>query len=260
MTDHLHPKFAHHFPGIVWNMIALPQQHTLLLEVRNHEQKQVTFSALHYVDNTFLWRDVKLEEPWWINLGASSQGVIVFTIYLDTSNPDKKGIIAYDLYNLKLLWWNNDFSLSAVEEDKVFGVSMKMGAKNIVLDLNSGTELTTSQALPSEKISNTFLKPLLYKEGTPYFDSVKRYLGAKLNLLPVIALEYLESSSHIFISYYVQDNGLTNYISVLSHAGDVLLHEKTGENLKGIGQDTFFILAGCLLFVKNKQELISYFL
>jgi hypothetical protein len=51
---------------------------------------------------------------------------------------------------------------------------------------------------------------------------------------------------------------LANYLIVLTSEGDVLLHEKAAENLKGIGIDTFFLLEGSLFFVKNKCELIRY--
>ena len=111
-----------------------------------------------------------------------------------------------------------------------------------------------------QKKTDAVIRPSLYSEGTSYFNTVKIFLESRLNLLPVVALEYLEYDSKIFISYYTKENDLANYLLVLSHAGELLLHEKLDESLKGIGQDTFFILSGCVIFVKNKRELISYFL
>ena len=87
---------------------------------------------------------------------------------------------------------------------------------------------------------------------------MKTFLGQKLNLTPVVALEYLELDTFIFVSYYVAEGDLVNYLLVLSADGKVLLHEKLDEHLKGIGLDTFFILSGCVIFVRNKRELVSY--
>jgi hypothetical protein len=56
----------------------------------------------------------------------------------------------------------------------------------------------------------------------------------------------------------MQEVGLANYLIVLTADGDVVMNEKAGENLKGIGIDTFFLLEGSLFFVKNKCELVRY--
>ncbi len=62
------------------------------------------------------------------------------------------------------------------------------------------------------------------------------------------------------MSYYVTESGLSNYLVVMDGEGEVLLHEKLAEQLKGIGMETFFVLAGCVFFVKNREDLVSYFL
>jgi hypothetical protein len=251
-------NFSHSFEGIVWSTLVVPDGDIILLEVRYQERKAVTFSALDYQRNTFLWRDMKLDEPWWVNLSAASQGVMLFTIYLETNNPDKKGILAYALVSQKLLWWSNDFSILRVWGDKVSGMTMKWGTKEVVLDLLTGKEITGERPEPGSTATPKAVKPLQYIDGTPYFETVKTFLGQKLNLLPVLSLEYLEHNTLIFISYYVMEDGLANYLLVLSGEGDLLLKEKIDSQLKGIGLDTFFILDGCVFFVKNKVELVSY--
>lgn len=257
MNRSLELYFSHTFNGTIWNTVISPDEEVLLLEVRDHQNRQVTFSALQYTDNTWLWHEVKLDEPWWVGLAAASQGVILFTIYLDTANPDKKGIVACALTDCKLLWWNNDFSMVAMEEECVRGVSSKYGFKELMLDLKTGKELT-GIIQPQAEPPTVWVKPVQYTEGTPYFETVKTFLEQKLNLSPVAALEYLEWEGFIFVSYYRTEVDLVNYLLVLSAEGNVVLHEKLDEHLKGIGLDTFFILSGCLIFVRNKRELVSY--
>ena len=259
MTGRPRFNFSHRFTGVVWNTVAMPESSILLLEIRDHQQKSVSFSALHYQENKFLWRDFRLEESWWVNLAAASGDVVLFTIYLETQNPDKKGILAYGLSDQKLRWWNNDFSLTSVERDRVTGFSSRFGAKKIALDLHSGQEVPVTPDA-SEPGVHALIRPVQYAEGTPHYETVKTFLSQKLTLLPVRALEYLEYESLIMISYYISHEGLANYLLVMDKNGNVLLHEKLGEQLKGIGLDTFFMLSGCLFFVKNSEELVSYFL
>jgi hypothetical protein len=258
LTGGLQQKFSHSFDGAIWNTLALPEKNILLLEIRNVDRKQVSFSALDLEHNIFLWRGVELEENWWVEMSAASQEVILFSIYIDTANPDTKGILAYSLQGPKPLWAQADFSITGVDRTGVHGVASRPQAKPLVLDLHTG------QSLPGTDFEGStdtrIQRPFQYVEGTAYFNTVRTFLNNKLNLSVVTALEYVESGDRIFISYYVQEKSLVNYLIVLSAAGEILLQEKLDEQLKGIGQDTFFILAGCLIFVRNKRELRSYFL
>jgi hypothetical protein len=249
-------NFSHVFEGVIWNTLASPGTAVLLVEIRNSERKRVTFSALECNSGKFIWRDKSFEEPWWISLGAVSDGVVIFTMYLETNNPDKKGVFGYHIQDEKMLWWHNDFSLVAVSNKTVEGISSKYGFKEVTLDLITGQE--TSDPKHEPKNPDPVIRPHQYLPDHRYFDTVKTFLEQKFNLSPVMALEYLEHDSIIFISFYVQENELANYLFMLSADGNLLVKEKLDEQLKGIGLGTFFILSGCVFFVKNKAELVSY--
>ena len=108
------------------------------------------------------------------------------------------------------------------------------------------------------EIQERSLRPNQFFEGHSYFETVKTFFGQKFNLLPITALEYLEYDSLIFVSCYLQENDLTNYLFIISTDGNLLLKEKLDEHLKGIGLDTFFVISGYVFFVKNKVELVCY--
>jgi hypothetical protein len=249
-------NFSHVFEGVIWNTLTSPGTGILLVEVRNGEQKRVTFSALESNSGKFIWRDKSFDEPWWISLGAVSDDVVIFSIYLETNNPDKKGVFGYHIRDEKMLWWHNDFSLVSVANRTVEGVSSKYGFKNVVLDLTSGRE--TTEAQKEQERDDPVIRPHQYLPDHRYFETVKIFLEKKFNLSPVMALEYLEHDSIVFISFYVQENELANYLFMISADGNLLMKEKLDEQLKGIGLGTFFILSGCVFFVKNKAELVSY--
>ncbi|MBA4058259.1 MAG: hypothetical protein C0490_26315, partial [Marivirga sp.] len=195
------------------------------------------------------------DEPWWISLGASSGDILLFTIYLETNNPDKKGVFAYHIEDRKVVWWNNDFSLTALANGQVFGVTSKYGTRSVVLDMLSGREIAPRD---TGEMKEVVIRPHQYLDDNEYFATVKTFLSRKFNLTPVIALEYMEYDSIIFISFYIQDGELANYLLIVSADGEELMKEKLDEHLKGIGMDTFFVLSGCVFFVKNKVELFSY--
>lgn len=228
----------------------------LILEVRDSQRKIVCFSALHSQTGKFIWSNKSFDEPWWISLGAVTGDIVLFTVYLETNNPDKKGVFAYHIFNDKMLWWNNDFSLSSVSNNNVVGISSKYGFREVILDITTGRE--TDRIISAQEATPDAIRPHQYLPEHQYFETVRIFLEQKFNLSPVMALEYLEHDSIVFISFYVQESGLANYLMMISAEGSLLKKEKLDEQLKGIGLGTFFILSGCVFFVKNKAELVSY--
>jgi Domain of unknown function (DUF4905) len=249
-------NFSHVFDGIVWKTVAVPEKNMLVLEVRNSDKKRAAFSALDSRTGQFHWRDILFDEPWWISLGAAAGDVVIFTLYLETNNPDKKAVFAYHLLDRKILWWNNDYSLVSVSKFHVKGTSSKYGSRSVTLDLLTGSEASGSGDI--YETPDRVVRPHQYLADNEYFATVKTFLERKFNLIPVTALEYLEYDSIIFISLYVQEDDLANYLMIMSSEGEVLLKEKLDEHLKGIGLDTFFVFSGCVFFAKNKAELVSY--
>ncbi len=235
-------------------MAVSEQDRVLVVEVRDTTTKQVSFSAIDLRTHEFIWQDATFDEPWWMDLSGVSSGIVLFTVYLDTTNPDRKAIFAHRLADKSLVWWNNDFSMRRIASHSIEGFSTTYGLHPLTLSLQTG-EVIDSEEHPS-LVEQQTVKPQQYLAGQANFELVKTFLLDALNLSVVTALEYLEVDGLIFVSCYVQENGLTNYLIILEENGTVLRQEKIGEQLKGIGLDTFFILAGSVFFVKNKTALV----
>lgn len=249
--------FSHVFDGVVWNMQFAEKSGVLIVEIRDAESKQTSFTALDLSTNALLWENVQFDEPWWINLSAVSDDVMLLTHYTEASNPDQKSLLAYNIAGRKLLWWQNDFSLMSVNDTVVVGYSQKYGVKPLVLDLHTGKVLVDS--VPGHQAQNlSVIRPLHYREGESGFETVKKYMKRIGEIEMTSGVDYLEHEGLVVISVYVEEDGLANYLIVLDQEGTVVLREKAGGNLKGIGIDTFFILEGSLFFVKNKRELLRY--
>jgi hypothetical protein len=256
LSNSLAFNFSHVFDAVVWNIKVAGESNIMIIEVRDHERRVVRFSALDYQRGEFLWKDKTMDESWWITLSGASADIAIFTIYADTNNPDKKAIAAYSISDAKVVWWHNDFSFGSISKKYVVGNAQKFGNRELILDLHTGNAYEGDRTEENEK--QNVIHPQHYAADHPYFNTVKSFLNQKFNLSPSAALEYLEYDSLIFISWYLRDTELANYLFVISSKGDLVLREKLGEHLKGIGLDTFFILSGCVFFVRNKGELVSY--
>lgn len=258
MSDKLELSFSGRVEGIIWKTLADPDNKRLYLEVRDNVQKRVTFSCLNLAENDWLWRDVTFDEPWWINLQVVSGNVLLFTLYHDASNPDKKSVLAYDVNKQKILWWRNNFAVTSIIHEQITGMDTKFGSKKIRLNLPDGVELNQQGQVSGEERNFMIIRPLQYPQGSAYFETVKAFLETNYKFSPIISIEYCEYHSLILISAFTDQAGLANYLFVVNSAGELVLKEALGEQLTGIALDTFFIFSGYLIFVKNKCELVSY--
>ena len=258
MANTFDHKFSHQFQGLIWTTLADANNQRLFVEIRSPVDKTVSFSALNLQNNQWLWKDVIFEEAWWITLRAVEGDILLFTIYADSDNPDKKSVLAYDVTERKIAWWYNGFSITSINRLFVIGVDAKLPEKQIILDLSTGKAVRNVDFDLADSQNFPVIRPFQYEEGTAHFNTVKDFLYSRLGISPVASIEYLEIEDLIIVSIFVKQQGLANYLYGFDANGEVLIREKLGEDLKGVAIDTFFVFSGHLIYVKNKNELISY--
>lgn len=258
MSDNIEFSFSEKTDGIIWKTLADPENKRLYLEIRNIERKQVFFSALDLAHNAWIWKNITFDETWWINLQSVAGNVLLFTLYTDENNPDKKGVFAYDVHRKVNLWWRNNFAITSISGGQVIGVDTKFGGKEMRLNLSDGSEISPDSYVFAGEQNFMTIRPFQYQEGNTHFATIKGFLEMKCQISPIISIEYCEYRSLIFISAFVNPNDLANYLFVFNSSGELVLKETLGEHLKGIALDAFFIFSGYLIFVKNKCELVSY--
>ena len=204
-------------------MISVPGKSVLVLEVRNDERRQVSFSAFDFIHNQFLWKDIQISEPWWVNLNSSTENTVVLSRFDNTNNPDSVTYIRLDLLTASVLEGNFEETVHATSE------------------------------------AGEIIAPTQYFQGTPYFETVSKFIQQKLDVRAVQAIEYLENSGLIFTSIYCQNvTGFENQLLVFDENGELQMQEQLGRELKGLGFEAFFLQSGYLFYVKNKVELVSY--
>lgn len=258
MTSTLQFNFSQHFSGIIWSFLAVPEKDILVIEVRDDAKFQVTFSALNYSTNQFLWKDFSLKESWWVGLKAANKHLVLFDRFITKGNPDHKSLIALDIISKAIQWEVDEFSFYDWNDTTIFGYQTQEDVVPATIDIKTGV-VTTSDWKAPVKRETSIVNPTQYLEGSEHFDTVKRFIGHKTHFVAVKGVEYIEIPDWIVVGVYHESEGsLANYLLVFTKDGELQLKEKLGEKLQGLGTDTFFMLSGCLFFVKNKSELVAY--
>jgi hypothetical protein len=254
-------NFSQAFSGTVWNMLSVPDSDLLAIEVRDEKKHEARFTIIDFKGKQIICRDKIFNEAWWIGLTAATSEILLLHVYVNPDNPDEKALIAFDFHHDSVLWRADHFSFAGIEGDTVWG-TFTTGESPVraAVNIRNGSSLNEKMTeIPGSFPENIMLrKPFQYIDGNVHFETVKSFLTSRLKVLPVGGVEYLEHEHLIFVSYQVLHESLANFLVVFSEEGELLLQEKLGDHLKGLGLDTFFILSGFLFFVKNKSELTSY--
>ncbi len=213
-------KFSITLEATLWNVLPVPGKSWVIAEVRNDNTRQVSFIAVDYKNETIVWRADSLAETWWINLVRVTSDQVQLKIFENTSNPDKT-------------CWQ-------------------------VLALETGL-ITNEEPKIEAEHTNEVIRPFQYLAGEDDFETIKNFLNERLKVLPILGIEYVEYAEVVLISYYFGRPGeFTNMLACFKRTGDLLWQEEIGTNLKGIGVNTFFLVANQLFFVKNKTELVTF--
>jgi hypothetical protein len=251
--------FSHQFSSPIWQMIKEPEMGLLIIETRDGDNFRVAFSALNIRSNQFLWRDWTLDEKWLIGLLVVNNEVLLLQRFADRGNPDKKNLIAIDIKSRQLLWEATNFSFYNWNKQTIWGIKTLGAFPQAKIDIASGVITEASWKEPDVEIYAEIGSPVQYIAGTPHFETVKNFILMQVHQPIEMGVEYLEYNGFIVTSvYFSETQGLANYLLVFNESGELVLKERLVEKVQGLGMGTFFILSGCLFFVKNRLELVAY--
>lgn len=239
--------------------MAVETENRLVLEVRDDVNFKVMFSLLDYAKNEFVWKDISIPENWWVSLAAVNKSTVLLNRFMNKGgNPDHKSLIALDATTATIRWEIEELSFYNWNESEILGYRTKDDLVPVKVNLLTGQLAEETWQPKPENIRPENPKPVFYAEGTPHFETVKKFV-AQTDYVITKGVEYLEFNGWIIVSVYVEESAkLANYLLVFSETGALVLTMKLGEKLAGLGADTFFILSGCLFLVQNKTDLVAY--
>ena len=259
MASTLKLSFSIQFSSPIWQMIIEPGNSCLFIETRDGDNLNVSFSAYDISSQQFLWRDWALDEKWMVGLLAANKEVLLLQRFMDKGNPDKKSLMAFEITTRKALWEVTNFSFNRWNDQFIYGKRTSGNFSKCRIEITKGLTEEFDWHEIEEQKTDEILNPVQFLHDTPYFDTVKKFILSELKEDIKIGVEYLEYNGFIISSaYLVESQGLANYLIVFNERGELALKERIAEKIQGLGMGTFFVLSGCLFFVKNRLELVAY--
>src|SRR5690606_10142676 len=175
----------------------------------------------------------------------------------DTANPDQKSVSATDIGRREKRWFKSQLAIESVTKGVVTGTDTRPGLQAPFPKVGTGEEIPPA-AVPPNAQNREPARPFPYHQGSRDCETGHRFLEKECGVLAVKTIEYREYESFVIVSAFEGETDLANYLIVVSSEGKILMRETLGERLKGLALDSFFIMSGYLIFVKNKTELVIW--
>ncbi|HET8827966.1 MAG TPA: DUF4905 domain-containing protein [Pelobium sp.] len=231
--------------GIIWKIILDENNEIIVWECRT-KNKKVAFYAYDFKNQHSLLNNFKFQDDWELSIHTVKDGVLYLNGHESDFSPVQKGIVAFDLIDKKILWQNFSISAQLFSNDGIIVfdsrilprkyrmISAKNGQDMMDIDLQS-----LAQAIP---LSNKIILPKMM-EAEDIINTTHQliYDGLKIT------------------SYYLQNgNAIDQYIKA-EKDDEILIDEILNDQIQKISFDTFFVWQNKLVYIKNKTEIVSYF-
>lgn len=241
--------------GKVWKLLIDDIQQLLLVEARDENEREVSFSAIDLATGTPLWIDYVLEEPWWLSMQYAKNGVLLISEFEDDQHPIAKALIAIDAKKGEGLWQYDGIFETANEQH----VIVKQEQVYTRIELISGHHQTveTEEIDRFSPSSSSVQLPQHYSEGSTHFETVATFLQNRLGIAPALAIDYGESAQHIILAYYEQETPYyQHHLVIMNKSGDLLSTLALGKQLTGVGNEPFLLYEELVIFVSDKNKVM----
>lgn len=257
----------------IWRLIPTDTG-KLIIEERNTDTKQVYFNCLQIDSGKKIFKNLQLDEKFWIGIEAVYKDVIFFHKFAKPDMPQHLGIIAFDINNQKILWRLPDQSFQLAAKDTVYSYQQLFERKKyFALNFETGEEydeVTVTDELINklnDEMYNAneqtgYIFPSAYSALSENNAVTNEYLeNYKKENVITGKIDYLLLYSHLLFSFHtVNSNGtLKNHFKAVDlSTGKFILEEVLNKESKLFIPESFFIKDDLLFLLIEKTRLNVY--
>jgi len=270
------PEWAFTAEGVLWRLMCAVGG-KIVGEARDQERRSASFFCLDEQTGVPFWKDLRLEEPWWVGIEAVIGDTLLFHSYSKPDMPQHRGVRAFNVQTGGERWRNDDITFWFATTESLCGYR-DFFEKRVAyeLDLKSGDVLRSFEDAPRElldlksaAVENQDLENVVVPEpydDTAASDEIRGLLAKGLRVAkPVGPIDVLRHRDCVAFSYYLKasrsqvDRPLFNCNLCVFRVpgGNRIFSEITNSGLALPVPDTFFLRGQRLLYIKDQRTLVS---
>ena len=223
---------------------------TLLLEIRENENRQVSFASLSLKTGQPWFTGYTNPERWLTGLEAGFDGVMLLHNYLSETGPAHKGLIAVDAFSGNTLWSNYNIAFDHLTTEGPVVYDTRMHPRKLFLaDIKTGATTRIYEPSVYREVQNNLAVP----------DVISgEELALKISGLHPYGntAHYLDYNNERIISLHTLNGGMLNQLLLIFSDNKEVYRDLLNDNIQKMQPEAFIMHKNRLIYIKNKVELI----
>ncbi len=242
--------FTHSFEQAIWKIHTDAYSNWVVLELRNEKTQETSFAAIE--GGELRWKELQLEEPWWLNSVGLYNRQLLIHQYDDSPYPSPEFLFALSVEQQDISWVLEAVSFQTADAQfvEVAPSKPKEHSKVQYHRLSTGEEVTPHTFSPKRASSSI----QCYYADTPFFNTIAQFFAQNALPTPQWQVEYWENAQCIVIATYHATQEQRMY--VFSTKGVLLKEWCLQKRAKGKAPQAFMVYGQALWAVQEGTTLV----
>ncbi|AMR32420.1 hypothetical protein A0256_13790 [Mucilaginibacter sp. PAMC 26640] len=245
----LQPSVKHNFGGTIWRMEIDELTDTMVVEVRNETDKQVSFAAISLTSGKIYFENYRTDERWLTGVECVYDGVALLHYYKHESGPEHKGIMAINALTSGEIWSNysHAFDHLTINGPAIYNSNLQP-AKLLLADIKTGKVLR-NHAEDDKPLPNSIVIPQLC--STDQLAMIPVEIEAVGNIA-----HYLHHNNYRIVSLHAFKNGVLQQHLLITDGATRVYADLLNSGIQKLQPEAFVLHKNALVYIKNKTEII----
>jgi len=249
-TEHLKQVFSEKFKGLIWKIGIHQKNGFIAVESRQLESRNVAFSVLDLQTGEIFFKERTYLESMNLNLAYTGQDNLILTANEHTESPESKGLISINILNGKILWERYNFTFNQASSTGLQVYDPKIYPRKYAWINHLNAENIIEQENNIIENSNLSFPTLFESYALPDFVNHELIIG-KISVL-------MYNGQYIASFHQKNENNLQQRV-VVYQDDRIFLDDIIIDGIQKLQPESFFIVNNRLLYIRNKNEIVSYF-
>jgi len=237
-----------HFAGQIWKLVIDDTTTSLFVEVRDDENRQVSFAGIDLDNGPTHFKNLGLPEKWLTGLQGSFNGTLFLHGYQSAQSPAHKGITAIDGVTGAELWNNYIDAIHHISINGLIVYNTQLQPQKLFLaDAHTGKYLRSYDAVLDRPIEQHIMVPDIVNHIPAGFELPEGTLSGNVH--------YMEHNSFRIVSLHLLNNGILKQILLISKNGATVYNDLLSEVIQKLQPESFIVYLNKLIYIKNKTIL-----
>jgi len=249
-AERLKKVFSEKFKGLIWKIRIHEKNGYIAVESRQLESRNVAFSVLDLKTGEMFFKEQTYLESLNLNLAYAAQDNLILTANEHSESPESKGLISINILNGEILWERYNFTLNQAASSGLQVYDPKFYPRKYTWIDHLNAEIISEQKNSPIANSELYFPTLLESYSLPIFIKHDLIIGA-ISVLHINGLNIVSFHQKI-------ENNIQQRV-VVYQDNKILLDDIIIDSIQKLQPESFFIMNNLLLYIRNKNEIVSYF-